>query len=91
MFKPVQGEALQNFDPETIELFRRREANPAETLELLQLPRRARHHLPIFVDKEKNKEVEQWEKEHGQFFWKVMFGAGFFCNQPINPVLFEPL
>ena len=80
MFKPVQGEALQNFDPETIELYRRRENDQAVTLELLQLPRRARHHLPLYVDKEKNKEVVQWEKEHSKFMWKVGLGGVFFCN-----------
>ena len=57
MFKPVTGDALNNFDPETIELFRRRETDPVTTSQLMSLPRRARHHLPIYVDKEKNKEV----------------------------------
>ncbi len=57
MFKPVTGDALNNFDPETIELFRRRETDPVTTAQLMALPRRARHHLPIYVDKEKNKEV----------------------------------
>ena len=54
MFKPVTGDQLANFDPETIELFRKRESDPATTHALMTIPRRARHHLPIFIDKEKN-------------------------------------
>ncbi len=61
MFKPVQGDELSKFDPETIDLFRRRDSDPQTTIDLLQMPRRARHHLPIFVDKEKNKAVVAWE------------------------------
>ena len=57
MFKPVSGDALNNFDPETIELYRRRQADPKETSLLMSLQRRARHHLPVYVDKE-NKEVQ---------------------------------
>ena len=57
MYKPVTGDALNAFDPETIELFRKRETDPGLTAELMQLPRRARHHMPIFVDKEKNPQV----------------------------------
>ena len=64
MFKPVQGDELSKFDPETIDLFRRRDSDPQTTIDLLQMPRRARHHLPIFVDKEKNKEVVAWEQAH---------------------------
>ena len=35
MFKPVTGDALNNFDPETIELFRRRESDEQTTLALM--------------------------------------------------------
>ena len=35
MFKPVTGDALSQFDPETIDLYRRRESNPVVTLELM--------------------------------------------------------
>ena len=85
MFKAVSGEALSQFDPETIELYRRRDANPTVTLELMQLPRRARHHLPVYLDKEKNKEVVAWENQHNQFWWKIFVGAGVFSNQQPLP------
>ncbi len=80
MFNPVEGDALNQFDPETIELYRRRDSNPTVTLELMQMPRRARHHLPIFLDKEKNPGVVQMEKEHGSFIWKLFLGAAFFSK-----------
>ncbi len=57
MFNPVTGDAVNAFDPETIELFRKREHNEQATLDLISLPRRARHHLPMYIDKEKNKTV----------------------------------
>ena len=79
MFKPVVGDELLKFDPETIELFRRRDTDPQTTIELLSIPRRARHHLPMYVDKTKNKEVVAWEKEHEQFWWKLLLGFGYFA------------
>ncbi len=79
MFKQVQGDELSSFDPETIALFRRRESNPQTTIELMQIPRRARQHLPIFVDKEKNKEVVAWEAGHSAFWWKLLLGFGAFA------------
>ena len=80
MFKPVTGDALNAFDPETIELFRKRETDPGLTAELMQLPRRARHHMPIYVDKEKNPQVQQWENYHNQFWWKLLLGCFFFSK-----------
>ena len=80
MFKPVTGDALSQFDPETIDLYRRRDSDPVVTLELMQLPRRARHHLPVYLDKEKNKEVVEWENQHNQFWWKMFGGAALFSN-----------
>ena len=81
MFKPVTGDQLSAFDPETIELYKRRETDPQTTYELLTIPRRARHHLPIFIDKDKNKEVVEMERQHGQFWWKFLLGFGFFSKQ----------
>ena len=80
MFKPVTGDALNAFDPETIELFRKRESDEQTTLALMQAPRRARHHMPIFIDKEKNPTVNTWETQHGQFWWKLLLGGVFFCK-----------
>ena len=80
MFKPVSGEELSNYDPETRALFSRREANPQTTFELMNIPRRARNHLPIFLDKEKNPRFVALENEHNNFWWKFMLGFGFFGN-----------
>ena len=54
MFKPVTGAELDAFDPETRELYRLRETDPQSTLELLTIPRRARHHLPLFINRDRN-------------------------------------
>jgi hypothetical protein len=35
MFKPVVGDQLEKFDPETIDLYRRRETDPKTVAELL--------------------------------------------------------
>ena len=78
MFKQVSGEELASFDPETRELFTRREANPQTTFELMQIPRRARNHLPIFLDKDRNPRFAALEKEHNNFWWKFMLSFGVF-------------
>ncbi len=80
MFTPVQGDALNQFDPETIELYRRRDSNPTVVAELMQMPRRARHHLPIFLDKEKNPEIAKMESEHNSFIWKLALGGLYFSK-----------
>ena len=80
MFKPVYGDELAKFDPETIELYRRRQTDPKTTYELLHIQRRSRHHLPIIVDKNANPKVVALEKEHSQFWWKFLLGFTFFCK-----------
>jgi len=78
MFKPVTGAGLSAFDAETIALYRKRETDPQTTLDLLTIPRRARHHLPIFLDKESNKQVVEWERQHEQYWWKIILGFAYF-------------
>ncbi len=51
MFKPVTGHQLDEFDPETRELFKRRYNEPSFTAMLMALPRKSRDHLPFYVDK----------------------------------------
>ena len=51
MFKPVSGDQLSNFDPETIELYRRRPTDEKLTTALMNMPRRFRNYLPIYIDK----------------------------------------
>ena len=80
MFKPVTGNELNKFDPETSELFRRRESDAQTTLHLMNIPRRARNQLPLFIDKEKNKAVVELEKAHESYWWKFLVGFGFFCK-----------
>ncbi|CDW88985.1 UNKNOWN [Stylonychia lemnae] len=64
MFKPVQGEELSQYDPETIELYRRRPADQTYTKLLLRMPRIARNHLPVYLDKNSQlaKDIEQNNK-----------------------------
>ena len=77
MFKPVTGDQLAQFDPETIDLFRRRETDPSIVAQLAVLPRRARHHLPVIVDKN-NKFMQEQEREHRNFWWQLSLGFAFF-------------
>ena len=78
MFKPVTGAELDAFDPETRELYRLRETDPQSILELLTIPRRARHHLPLFINRERNPQVVEYEKQHEQLWWKMLLGFSFF-------------
>ena len=51
MFKQVTGDQLAQFDPETIELYRKRHSEDRDAWALSQLARRARNHLPIPLSK----------------------------------------
>ena len=79
MFKPVTGDQLGNFDPETIDLYSKKSSDPFFSFQLSRMPRRARHHLPVIVDKE-NAYLSQYEAEHETFWWKYMLSFGFFGN-----------
>ena len=78
MFKPVTGDDLSKFDPETAELYRRRPADPETTFWLLNMTRRARNHLPLYVDKETNPKIVEMERQHEQFWWKLLASMAFF-------------
>ena len=79
MFKPVTGDAVAQFDPETVELFKRRPADPTQTAIFAMLPRRSRHHLPVVVDKD-NEVVKDMEKFQRSFMWKLFLGFGIFSK-----------
>ena len=53
-FKPVTGDALNNFDAETIELYKRRINDPRLSYVLTTIPRRERNNIPVVVDTENN-------------------------------------
>ena len=50
MFKPVTGEALNDFDDETKELYSKKTHDPRLSYVLAAMPRRNRHNLPVIVD-----------------------------------------
>ena len=52
MFRPVSGEHLHNYDPETIQLYRRRQSDPVESMILASGPRPQRHFIPVPLDPE---------------------------------------
>ena len=78
MFKPVSGDALSQFDPETVELYKRRPSNPDETRLFIQLQRRARNHLPYYFDKETNPKVQMLETSLNGILWKSGLLFAFF-------------
>ena len=61
MFKPVTGADLNNFDAETINLYRKRDHDPRISFGLRNLTRRSRNYLPVVVD-EKNPELREFER-----------------------------
>lgn len=77
MFKPVAGSELNQFDQETRNLFRRRESDPRDSADLARIPRRQRHHLPVIVDSS-NPEVQEWENESRNMWWKLGLSFAFF-------------
>ena len=47
MFTPVEGAALEAYDAETRDMFRKRESDPRFTQTLMMMTRRARNTLPV--------------------------------------------
>lgn len=77
MFKPVAGDQLEQFDPETRELFSRRYHEPRVTFALMNFPRRARQHLPFYIDRS-NELVQEQERQYNQYWWKFLLAFGVF-------------
>ena len=66
-FKPVRGDALKDFDSETIELYSRRHNDPRLSYILSTVPRRERNNLPVIVDTDNNSLVQDKEAGHKSF------------------------
>ena len=54
MFQPVSGKALDAFDAETINLYRKRVSDPRTDYVLSIAPRQHRHNLPVVADTTNN-------------------------------------
>ena len=77
MFKPVTGEALNQYDEETRALFAKRQNDPRLTHTLLCLPRVKRNHLPIVANPE-DPTVKEHAAYRASFPYKLMAGMMFF-------------
>jgi hypothetical protein len=82
MFKPVTD--FSEYDPETVELYKRRANDHRLEAIMINLARRARNHLPVYVSKD-NETVQKLEKEHSSFLWKLGFSSLAFCKFIANP------
>ncbi len=85
MFKAVNGSELADFDPETINLYRRREISDRDAFTLMTLQRRARNHLPVVVSKE-NKLVQESEKRDNRILLNLALGSIIFGMSPNIPL-----
>ena len=65
MFKPVTGEALNDFDDETKELYSKKTHDPRLSYVLSVMPRRNRHNLPVIVDTDNNQYIQDLEETTG--------------------------
>ena len=63
MFKPVQGAYLDKFDAETRELYSKKANDPRLSMVLSVIPRPNRHNLPVIVDSENNKYMQELESQ----------------------------
>ena len=52
LFKAVTDEELGNYDPETINLYRRRDISERDVSILHSLKRQGRNYIPVVVNKE---------------------------------------
>ena len=61
MFKPVAGEALNNFDEETRDLYSIKTHDPRVSYILSVVPRKQRFNLPVIVDSKNNQYLQDME------------------------------
>ena len=78
MFKQVKGEALQNYDEETIELYKKRENDPRLSYVLSVVARPARNNLPVIVDGKNNSYLKEMEKANKNFVYNYFALFAFF-------------
>ena len=79
MFKPVKGAALDQFDEETQEMYKKRDNDPRLSFALTCIPRRGRHNLPVIVDTD-NQYMKEKEASARNFKWKFLGGYAFFSK-----------
>ena len=77
MFKPVQGDALKEFDAETRALYARRQSDSRLTEALLTLPRPSRNNLPV-VAAPNNATVAERTAYAEAFPYKLLASCAFF-------------
>ena len=78
MFKPVTGEALNDFDDETKELYSKKTHDPRLSYVLSVMPRRNRHNLPVIVDTDNNQYIQDLETSVNRFKWWYLGTLSFF-------------
>ena len=78
MFKPVQGADLDKFDDETRELYSKKTHDPRLSMVLSVIPRPNRHNLPVIVDAENNKYMQELEAQQKNFKYKYLGLYAFF-------------
>ena len=94
MFKPVKGDALQNYDAETIELYKKRDNDPRLSYVLSVVARPARNNLPVIVDGKNNSYLQQMESANKNFVYNyfalfTFFGKQFFLMKVMLTHLFK--
>ena len=80
MFKPVSGEALNEFDDETRALFSKKQNDPRMSYVLSVIPRPNRHNLPVVVDTENNQYMKELESGQKWFKYQYLIGAAYFSK-----------
>ena len=78
MFKPVSGEALNQFDEETRELYSKKTHDPRLSYILSVIPRKNRYNLPVIVDAENNQYLKEMESTVNRFKWNYLAQMSFF-------------
>ena len=71
MFKPVSGAALDGYDEETINLYRKRANDPRTDYLLSVVPRQYRHNLPVVCDTSNNSHLQKLERDHKKWGWQL--------------------
>lgn len=79
MFTPVRGEQFAQFDEETIQLYRRREAEPFQTRILARMARPQRNYVPVPLDPN-GQIAKEMEPNHLPTFAKFSFALIYFSK-----------
>ena len=79
MFKPVTGKALDNFDEETQELYKKRDSDPRVSYILALAKRPERNHLPVVISNPQDNEyLVRAQKQHDGFArYTILLCIGF--------------